>query len=146
MYGIYDMAGGAWEHTAAYVDSTKSRTASNGYLTSESYGKAVYDADPRYKDVYVVSDESDDRVENYSSNADKYGVGIFETSYTSYDGTNYLNSSWNGDHSDFPFSSGPFFYRGGRSLNGARAGVFAFSGGTGELISYNGFRAVLATL
>ena len=146
VYGIYDMAGGSWEHTAAYVDSTKGGTVANSYLTGESYGKAVYDAAPKYKDVYRVSDKNDDIVRNYSANADKYGDGIFETSYTSYDGTNYAGSSWNGDHSHFPFSGDPFFSRGGHYSNGAYAGVFAFGNYTGGSRSDSGFRAVLATL
>ena len=124
VYGIYDMAGGSWEHVAAYVDSTKGGTVANSYLTSTDYGKAVYDAADKYKDVYVVG-KSDDRVRNYAANADKYGDGIFETSYTSYDGTNYLGSGWYGDHTDFPFSSFPFFYSGGSYDSGALAGVFA---------------------
>ena len=146
VYGIYDMAGGSWEHTAAYVDSTKGGTVANSYLTGESYGKAVYDAAAKYKDVYRVSDKNDDRVRNYSANADKYGDEIFETSYTSYDGTNYAGSSWNGDHSSFPFSSKPFFLRGGYCGNGASAGVFAFDDTTGASYSPNGFRAVLVAL
>ena len=147
VYGIYDMAGGAWEHVAAYVDSTRGGTVANGYLTGEDYGKALYDAAAKYKEVYRVSDKSDDRVRNYSANADKYGDGIFETSYTSsYDGANYLTSSWNGDHSHFPFSSYPFFYRGGGYASGAEAGVFSFTVYTGESSFADSFRAVLATL
>ena len=146
VYGIYDMAGGSWEHTAAYVDSTKGGTVANSYLTGESYGKAVYDAASKYKDVYRVSDKNDDRVRNYSANADKYGDGIFETSYTSYDGTNYAGSSWNGDRSSFSFSSCPLFFRGGGYDSVAQAGVFAFSDGTGGSSSNSGFRTVLATL
>ena len=106
----------------------------------------MYDAAPKYKDVYRVSDKNDDIVRNYSANADKYGDGIFETSYTSYDGTNYAGASWNGDNTDFPFSSGPFFYRGGSFDDGAYAGVFAFTHNTGDSHSHHGFRAVLATL
>ena len=124
IYGIYDMAGGAWEHVAAYVDSTQGGTVANNYLTSTDYGKAVYDAADKYKDVYVIG-KSDDRVRNYAANADKYGDGIFETSYTSYDGTSYTGSGWFQDHTRFPFSSYPFFYRGGAYDSGAHAGVFA---------------------
>ena len=124
VYGIYDMAGGAWEHVAAYVDSTQGGTVANNYLTSADYGKAVYDAADKYKDVYVIG-KSDDRVRNYAANADKYGDGIFETSYTSYDGTSYTGSGWFQDHTRFPFSSYPFFYRGGAYDSGAHAGVFA---------------------
>ena len=145
VYGIYDMAGGAWEHVAAYVDSAKGGTVANIYLTSETYGKALYDAEDKYKDVYVIG-KSDDRVRNYAANADKYGDGIFETSYTSYDGTSYSGSGWFQDRTDFPYSSRPFFYRGGYCNYGVNAGVFAFADNAGNTLSNDGFRAVLATL
>jgi len=145
VYGIYDMAGGAWEHTAAYVDSTKGGTVANTYLTSTSYGKALYDAPSKYKDVYVAA-SSDDRVRNYSANAHMYGDAIFETSYTSYDGTNYPDSSWNGDYSAFSFASSPFFFRGGGYDGSAAAGVFAFSHNTGASNAKQGFRPALAIL
>ena len=146
VYGIYDMAGGTWEHVAAYVDSTKGGTVANEYLTSQTYGKSLYDAVAKYKDVYVASENVDDRVENYSANADKYGDGIFETSYISYDWTNYKYSSWNGDRSYFPFSAEPFLYRGGRYTNGTNAGIFSFNHSSGRTFVSDGFRSIFIIL
>ncbi|MEG1363741.1 MAG: hypothetical protein RSC92_04860, partial [Clostridia bacterium] len=47
VYGVYDMNGGSWEYTAAYLDNNNTAGNGNGLLT----------ADSRYKDVYKVSDE-----------------------------------------------------------------------------------------
>ncbi len=145
VYGIYDMAGGSWEHVAAYVDSTKGGIVSNSYLTSESYGKALYEAEDKYKDVYVVA-KSDGRVRNYSANADKYGDGIFETSYTSYDGTSYLNSGWYQDRSDYAYSNEPFFYRGSHYSHKSNAGIYSFGSGPGLSDSGDGFRISIVTI
>ena len=142
VYGIYDMAGGAWERTAAYVDSTKGGTVSNEYLTSTSYGKAVYDAEDKYKDVYVAA-STDNRENNYNANTNKYGDAVYETSLNS--ASPYTNG-WYVDYTYFPYSSVPFFVRGGSYGNGAFAGVFVFSDNDGDAYSYDGFRAVLATL
>ena len=117
VYGIYDMAGGAWERTAAYVDSTKGGTVSNEYLTSTTYGKAVYDAEDKYKDVYVAA-STDNRENNYNANTNKYGDAVYETSLNS--ASPYTNG-WYGDYTDFPYSSSPFFYRGGSYVSGAFA-------------------------
>ncbi len=147
VYGIYDMAGGANEDTAAYVESTINGTVSNTYLTSESYGKAVYEADDKYKDVYVVG-KSDARVINYAANADKYGDAVYETSYMSSDGTNYRACSWFNDSSDFPYKNEPFFVRGGsyNESNSITVGIFSYLNYTGGTSVTEGFRVVLTAL
>ena len=150
VYGIYDMAGGAWEYVAAYVDSAKGGTVANTYLTSADYGKALYDAADKYKDVYKVG-TTDDYLRNYGLSAEKYGDGIFETSVAAGSWNGSQNQAdykhgWFEDCTEFPFSSAPFFYRGGYYRNGAYAGVFAFHNHTGATHPNNSFRAVLATL
>ena len=142
VYGIYDMAGGTWEHTAAYVDSTKGGTVSNESLTSTSYGKAVYDSEDKYKDVYVAA-STDNRENNYNANTNKYGDAVYETSLNS---ASPYTSGWYGAYTVFPFSGGPFFFRGGGCGSGANAGVFAFSHSNGVAYNDSGFRVVLATL
>ncbi|MEG0873527.1 MAG: hypothetical protein RSG48_06230, partial [Clostridia bacterium] len=47
VYGVYDMNGGSWEYTAAYLDN-------NNILGS---GNGLQNAAAKYKDVYAVSDE-----------------------------------------------------------------------------------------
>ena len=126
VYGIYDMAGGAWKIVAAYIDSTKGGTVANSYLTSESYGKALYESKNKYKDVYLVG-KTDTDVKNYELSACKYGDAIFETSINT--GT---NSSWFNDCSNFPYSSAPFFYRSQHYSSGTATGIFGFGGAYGS--------------
>ena len=64
IYGIYDMAGGAWEHVAAYVDSTKGGTLANAYLTGEAYGKSLYEANNKYR-----SEEQTSELQSHSENS-----------------------------------------------------------------------------
>ena len=151
VYGIYDMAGGAWEQVAAYVDSTKGGTVANTYLTSESYGKALYEAVDKYKDVYEAGNP-DDYLRNYGLSVQKYGDGIFETSLATgyYDGSQYIGNcqyAWFGDHTDFANASFPFFYRGGDySGNSSNEfGIFAFASNKSAAFVNDGFRTAITS-
>ena len=68
----------------------------------------------------------------------KIGDAVKEIS-TSGSGT----TSWNGDRSDFVYSSNPVFIRGGYYYAGSAAGLFAFSNSGSGAYSNKGFRAVL---
>ena len=111
--GIYDMSGGAWEYVAGYVNN------GNGNLTS--YGSSLVNGASYTKDVYSVG-SSDSYSNNYTANASVYGDAVYETS-SSGSGT----TSWNSDYSNFPYTSIPFFGRGGYYDDNTGAGVFAFS-------------------
>ena len=130
VYGIYDMSGGAWEYVAGYVNN------SNSSLTT--YGSSLVSANAKYKDVYTSN--GDTQSGNYSANSSKLGDAAYETS-TSCAG----RTSWYSDYSGMPYSSGPFFARGGCYCNGTSAGLFCFGGGEhGGACSNDGFRPVLA--
>ena len=133
VHGVYDMSGGAWEYVAAYVN--------NGNSNLTNYGSSLVNGDAKTKNVYSKG-SSDSRDNNYSANSGKYGDAVYETSANG----NSSSSSWYGDCSNFPYTSGPFFERGGNYNNGTGAGVFYFSNSNG--ISYGGdsFRPVLVTL
>ena len=125
------MSGGAWEYTAAYVNN------GNGNLTS--YGASlVNNTNGRYKNVYSKG-SSDSYEPNYQANKGRYGDAVYETS-TAGSGT----TSWYDDYSFFPFTSHPFFFRGGYCGSGSTAGAFSFHGHTGISYSHIGFRPVLA--
>ena len=127
VYGIYDMAGGAWEYVAGYLSEI---TALTNYTTLAS-------ADSKYKDVYAGT--SSDRNTNYNANTGKYGDAVYETSSSGFSGT----GSWDSSYSNFPFSSYPVFERGGSAYNGSYAGVFAFHDHTGEAYTSHSFRPVV---
>ena len=132
VWGVYDMSGGAWEYVAGYVNN------GNGNLTS--YGSSLVNGDAKTKNVYTKA-STDNNTNNYNQNASKYGDAVYETSANG----NTSNGSWYGDCSYFPFTSSPFFRRGGYYYDGSRAGVFAFdnNGGSSSNVS---FRPVLVTL
>ena len=133
VHGVYDMSGGAWEYVAGYVN--------NGHGNLTNYGSSLVNGDAKTKNVYSKG-SSDSRDNNYSANSGKYGDAVYETSANG----NSSSSSWYGDCSNFPYTSTPFFKRGGYYNNGAGAGVFYFSNSNG--ISYGGdsFRPVLVVL
>ena len=132
VYGVYDMSGGAWEYVAAYVNN------GNGNLTN--YGSSLVNGDAKTKNVYSKA-SSDSYENNYNANSSKYGDAVYETS------TNGSGStSWYGDYSYFPYTSDPFFIRGGGYNNGTHAGVFFFSYYNGVSHGYYSFRPVLVAL
>ncbi|MCL2492758.1 MAG: hypothetical protein FWF33_01795 [Clostridiales bacterium] len=129
VYGIYDMAGGAWECVAGYLSELANPLP---------YYTAMSEADGKYKDKYAGTTASGQT--NYDLNTGKYGDAIYETSIS---GDNY-GGSWGNSHAKFPISSSPVFVRGGHAFyEGNDAGVFAFSNYTGEADAYTGFRPCL---
>ena len=132
VWGVYDMSGGAWEYVAAYVDN------GNGNLTS--YGKSLVNGDPKTKNVYSKA-SSENQTNNYNANAGVYGDAVYETSASGSGAT-----SWYSDSSTFPYTSNPFFLRGGGCDDGSSAGVFCFTRGNGDSYGYHSFRPVLVAL
>ena len=131
VYGVYDMSGGAWEYVAAYVN--------NGNASLTNYGASlVNSSDSKTKNVYAKG-SSDNNSSNYSANAGVYGDAVYETIANG----NSSNGSWYGDYSYFPYTSGPFFVRGGYYNNGSGAGVFDFNNYDGDSVSNVSFRPVL---
>ncbi len=129
VYGVYDMSGGAYEFTAAYV-------ANNNGSGSSLVNGAVYT-----EDVYTKG-TADDRPTNYNANSSKYGDAVYETS------NNYQTSdgSWYGDESNFPYLASPFFIRGGAYFSTSCAGLFCFFYYSSDSYRGNGFRPVLVAL
>ena len=133
VHGVYDMSGGAWEYVAAYVN--------NGNSNLTNYGSSLVNGDAKTKNVYSKG-SSDSRDNNYSANSGKYGDAVYETSANG----NSSSSSWYGDYSYFPYTSSPFFKRGGNYNNGTNAGVFCFGNYNGDSYSNYSFRPVLVAL
>ena len=150
IYGIYDLSGGTYERTAAYV--------ANGNSNLKIYGSSIaYDGNTlktvstKYITAYPFDSSTDNTgmtdnetnlntasANNYKKNTLTYGDGIHETSTT---GTG--SSSWYGDHSYYPGLSGPFLVRSGTFWDGSSAGLFCFSRHSGNSYYSYGFRAVL---
>jgi hypothetical protein len=126
-YGVYDMVGGAWEATTAYISGTAASTN----------GSSIVNADNKYKTAYTVT--TDSQTNNYSNSAtDKKGDAVYETS-TSYSGS----TSWYGDYSNMPATTSPWFGRGGYYGYVASTGTFHFNGLTGAVDPGVSFRVTI---
>lgn len=129
------MSGGAWEYVAAYVN--------NGHSNLTTYGSSLVNAEAKYKDVYSKG-SSDSYSNNYAVSTPAnghYGDAVWETSNS---GTS--TNSWYSDYSYFPYTTTPFFRRGGGYSGGADAGVFYFRNYSGDGNSYVSFRIVVPVL
>ena len=114
--GIYDLSGGAYERVAAYYNGSSS--LSNGSSFASQNGTST-----EYATAYTGTS---------ASSAYKPGDATYET------------RGWHGDDTNFVFSDGPFFNRGGYYSNGSDAGVFDFGNSDGSSFSRNSFRMCLA--
>ncbi len=137
IYGIYDLSGGTWERSAAYVANGNGNLASYG----SSFAKAT--TSTKYATVYasteIGSDDNARGQSNYEANTKIYGDAVRETSTAGAGAT-----SWYGDYSYFPEGGIPFFGRGGGFWGGGVTGLFFFFRDNGNSYGSVGFRAVLA--
>ena len=133
VYGVYDMSGGAHEYVAAYVD--------NGNSNLTKYGSSLVNGESKTKNMYSKG-STDNRENNYSTNSGKYGDAVYETSANG----NSNNSSWYNDYSPFPYTSDPFFGRGGDYSIGMITGAFCFGSSSGEKVGHYSFRPVLVAI
>ena len=151
--GVYDLSGGVWERTSAYILNGNTRLtrigehgSSGGLIgaTSMATPNGYQYLSTRNYTVYPYNSLNDSFTNNYNtykgllSSSYGYGEGILETST----GTS-TTSSWNSDNSYFPYAYYPFFQLGGRSGLSSSDGLFAFSLTNGTVDYGNGFRVVL---
>lgn len=115
VYGIYDLAGGAFEHVAAYYNGSTGLTNGNTFASQNGESN-------EYATVYEDTD---------IETAYKYGDATKET------------RGWNNDEAYFISSNSPFFMRGGYYDFYANAGVFTLYESTGGINNYCGFRICL---
>ncbi len=144
IYGIYDMSGGSYEYTAAYVNNSYIKDTESSYY---GYGEALIEGEPYTKDVYVdgtTTGTTDSLANNYATNKGKYGDAVWETSNE--DGTSPYTDSWHQDYSYFPNTANPFFHRGGGYGDTTSAGAFFFSSSAGNAGTVYSFRPVLVSL
>ena len=127
VYGIYDMAGGAWEYVAGIY---------TGGSSNDNRSKLWDSNNSKYVDKYTNTTDSQS---TYYGNTNKYGDAVYETSSSGFSHT----GSWDSSYSAFPGSSSPVFLRGGHAYLGSNAGVFAFSFVTGAANTYDSFRPVV---
>lgn len=144
--GIYDLAGGAWEYTASYLENgyvkepgTDGAISNNNRYT---YGDVLIKGANKTKFNYAVA-SSEDATSNYGANKDKYGDAIYEVSSNS---ISNWDDSWNAEFSQFPSTQIPFMIRGGDYGSSSLAGPYAFNANSGEPATNCSFRPVLVVL
>ena len=141
IYGIYDMSGGAWERSAAYINNENGTDNRNTYGSSVITGGAT---STKYATVYPSNETNDTNTDdkksqaNYNVNDKIYGDAVRETSTKGSE-----KSSWYSDYSYFPEGGVPFFVRGGSWVSDG-AGLFYFIRHGGNSHYNGGFRPVLA--
>lgn len=127
VYGIYDMAGGAWEYTAGIY---------TGGSSNDNTSTLWDNSNAKYVDKYT---EATGSKSTYYGNTTKYGDAVYETSSSG----SSSNGSWDFSNFGFPGPSDPAFTHGGMAYMSGRAGVFALTSGTGKAHTYNSFRPVV---
>ena len=130
--GVYDLNGCVWEYTAGYISNSYTSTYGSSYASTSSNTNGYQTLSTKYATVYPWN-SSESNANNYNrylglkSGTYGYGDAILETSSTG----SSSSGSWNADYSYFPYSSSPFFIRGGVYGYSSGAGVFAFTHGDG---------------
>lgn len=128
VFGVYDMAGGAWEYVAGLPGGLK-KTSKYDFSDEKEYPSKYFD----WYQLYGT------RKDSYYRNSSKYGDAMYETSYS---GDSY-SDSWNASNSQYFFREQPVFERGGRAFDESYADIFAFHSMGGEALPYDSFRPVV---
>ena len=139
--GVYDLAGGAWEYIAAYIDNGYYGLADNGGNSEEDiYGSR----NSKYKTIYPnePNDDGDDYEEEYSINnfalIYRYrGDALFETS-----DSGFGNDAFDNCTAYFIQGDIPYLIRGGDYNSIVGAGLFSYNGYSGASNSSESFRVV----
>ena len=153
--GVYDMSGGNWERVAAYITNGHQNLTDQGIATDTNKGGLTATNTPnKYRDVYTSTVSNADvsaQVPDYNltepnKTAKKYGDAVWETSGGTGTSEPSNKQGWYSDYSRFPFSTVPFFARGGNYYDTSGAGVFCFGSDSGGAYVNYGFRVVVPVL
>ncbi|MFR2534536.1 MAG: hypothetical protein ACLS95_04825, partial [Clostridia bacterium] len=150
IYGIYDLSGGTWERTAAYIanENNNLKTYGEDIVYDNSTLKTI---STKYTTTYPFDSTTDNTsianngldtasANNYKKNTKIYGDAIYETST---DGVG--NASWYNDYSYYVGLNDVFSLYGGPYWDGLNSGLFCFFRSSGRSYFHTGFRTVLIT-
>ena len=138
--GVYDLNGGAWERTAAYVNNENENLGTYGGKTAgDIYGATEKEQSTSTKYKTVYSSENNQSKDYQTAGKKNKGDAVYETSVSHSHGT----GSWFDAYAYFPSGAYPFFVRGGY-YNDSAAGTFCFNSVNGYASGHYSFRPVLA--
>ena len=145
MSGVFDLNGCVWERTAGYI------TNGNPNLKYGSqFVETTSDNIDGYKTLsteYATAYPYDTANLGETYNGKKTSTYGFGDTILEISGRSNNTDGWNLDYTDFPYSAGAFFQRGGYSGNNvSNTGIFAFYGAGGNAYNSVGFRSVLIAL
>ena len=139
IYGVYDMAGGAYEYVMGSYTNNASQSMTNYYLSIA--------VKPPYVDLYPNTVFTNN---NYLTNNNQCtwatcgGHALYETKNVQ--SVSSSNQSWGGGSVSFVGSNAPLFDRGGYAGDDPGAGLFYSNGNSGGVSNYYGFRAALLVM
>ena len=144
--GIYDLNGGAWERTSAYISNGNSNLSygSSFVATTTANPDGYQTLSTKYATVYPYNSSNGTDINNWiaynelKSNQYGYGDAILETSTAGKGST-----SWQEDYSNFPRTTHPFFVRSSVYDSTTGTGIFTFDIANGYASGYGSFRIVL---
>ena len=125
VYGVYDMAGGAWDRVMGMLKTDDGTGLLYG--SHSGFTTSTLPLGSKYVDAYTYGTSYNDYTRRILGDATGETRG------------------WYSDYANFPFSSNSFFKRGGNSDDESRAGVFDFYNSNGDVGSNIAFRSTLAT-
>ena len=133
VYGVYDMSGGAWEYVMGNMSSTADTYTFYG--NESGFASSWYNdySNQKYVNTYANGTTSDDQS---AYNRGRLGDATGEVVASN-------GSGWYNGIAYFPYSSSPWFMRGGNYSNGSTAGVLGFNYLIGCAVSSNSARAAL---
>ena len=133
VYGVYDMSGGAAEYVMGNVSSTADAYTFNNYYAG--FASSWYNdySNQKYVNTYANGTTNKDQsAYNRGRLGDATGEVVASSGF-----------GWYNDYAIFPYSSSPWFRRGGGCSNVSSAGVFYFNGFDGNSNRVHSARAAL---
>lgn len=125
IYGVYDLAGGAEEYVASYIN--------NGKLDS-NYTNSLKNASTAYSQIYTPA-TTETSVNNYLKNSGVYGDAVYEISTSE-------TTAFEENRINYPTGENAIFVRGGSYSK--NPGMFTVNNSSGAATEKISFRPVLA--
>ena len=138
VYGVYDMSGGAFDYVMGNMSSTADTYTF--YSRAAGFASSWYNdySNQKYVNTYANgTTDKDQSAYNRGRLGDATGEVVLSTGGS---------GGWYNDSAYFPYSSNPWFLRGGFYNLGSGAGVFYFGGNNGTALSLYSARASLMSL
>ena len=135
VYGVYDMSGGAYDYVMGNISSTADTYTFNN--SKAGFASSWYNdySNQKYVNTYANgTTRNDQSAYNRGRLGDATGEVVLSTGGS---------GGWYNGIAYFPYSSSPWFLRGGYYGNGSFAGVLGFDSYAGDAVSGGSARAAL---